>query len=46
MGFNVITNINREDYGIMWNMVLDSGGVMVGKEVQILLDVEADLTTD
>jgi polyisoprenoid-binding protein YceI len=46
MGFTALTRVNREDYGVMWNMPLESGGVMVGKEVQIILNIEADLTAD
>lgn len=43
MGFAATTTINREDYGIMWNVaLLEKGGVVVGKEVQITLDMEAD----
>jgi polyisoprenoid-binding protein YceI len=42
IGFTATTVINREDYGIMWNMPLDSWGLLVGKEVQITLDIEAD----
>ena len=44
MGFTATTRINRGDYGMTWNVLLESGGVMVGKEVLITLDVEADLT--
>jgi polyisoprenoid-binding protein YceI len=44
MGFTAITRINRGDYGMIWNVLLESGGVMVGKEVLITLDAEADLT--
>jgi hypothetical protein len=28
-----------------WNVAMESGGVMVGKEVKITLEVEADLVT-
>lgn len=45
MGFTAGAKINREDYGLIWNVILESGGVMVGKELQIVLDVEADLAT-
>ncbi len=45
-GFTARTKINREDYGVMWNEVLEGGGVMVGREVEITVNVEADLTTD
>jgi polyisoprenoid-binding protein YceI len=44
MGFAATTRINRGDYGMIWNVLLESGGVMVGKEVQITLDAEADIT--
>jgi polyisoprenoid-binding protein YceI len=43
MGFTATTPINRGDYNMTWNVLLKSGGVMVGKEVLITLDVEADL---
>ncbi len=34
------TKINRQDFGVSWNKTLDSGGVMVGDDVDITLDVE------
>lgn len=43
MGFAVTTKINREDFGLKWNEPLESGGVLVGKDVQIFIDVEVDL---
>ena len=43
IGFAATAKINREDFGVMWNETLESGGFMAGKEVQILLDIEADL---
>ena len=46
IGFAARTGINREDYALMWNVDLASGGVMVGKEVQIFLDIEADLINE
>ena len=42
-GFTASVSINREDYNIMWNEPLESGGVMVGKEILITLEIEADL---
>ena len=43
IGFTATTAVDREDYGITWNVaLLEKGGVVVGKEVQITLDVEAD----
>jgi polyisoprenoid-binding protein YceI len=34
------TKINRQDFGVAWNQKLDSGGVVVGDDVKITLDVE------
>ncbi|SIN08742.1 YceI family protein [Micromonospora cremea] len=34
-GFSATAEINREDYGLLWNVALESGGVLVGKTVQI-----------
>jgi polyisoprenoid-binding protein YceI len=34
------TKINRQDFGVAWNKSLDSGGVVVGDDVDITLDVE------
>jgi len=33
-------SVNRKDFGLNWNKNLDSGGVMVGDEVSITLDIE------
>ncbi len=33
--------INRQDFGVSWNKTLDTGGLVVGDDVQIDLDVEA-----
>ena len=40
-GFSATAEINREDYGLLWNVVLESGGVLVGKTVQIEIAGEA-----
>jgi polyisoprenoid-binding protein YceI len=34
------TKINRQDYGVKWNAKLDNGGVVVGDDVNIVIDVE------
>ena len=39
-GFSARTKINREDFGLTWNVALESGGVMVGKDVRIAIDLE------
>jgi polyisoprenoid-binding protein YceI len=46
MGFAASTAVNREDFGLLWNMALDAGGFMIGKEVRIYLDIEADLSAE
>lgn len=44
VGFSGATTVNREDFGIMWGSEpMEGGGLVAGKEVQIFLDVEADL---
>ncbi len=40
-GFEATTEINREDFGLTWNAALESGGVLVGKKVQIVAEVQA-----
>jgi polyisoprenoid-binding protein YceI len=39
--FSAKTKINREDFGLTWNQALETGGVLVGKDVTIDLEVEA-----
>ena len=34
------TKINRKDFGLSWNSALETGGILVGDEVTINLDVE------
>ncbi len=40
VGYSATTKINREDFGLTWNAVIEGGGVLVGKEVTIELDVQ------
>lgn len=46
IGFTATTRINREDFGLTWNMALESGGWLVGKDITITLDVESILQTE
>ena len=39
-GATATTKINRKDFGLSWNKVLDSGGLVVGDEVNIYVEVE------
>jgi polyisoprenoid-binding protein YceI len=34
------TKVNRQDYGVKWNAKLDSGGVVVGDDIAITIDIE------
>jgi len=39
--FSVITTLDRRDFGIVWNKVLESGGVLLGDEVIVEIELEA-----
>ncbi|AJE03137.1 YceI family protein [Geobacter pickeringii] len=39
-GATANTRINRKDFGLVWNKALESGGVVVGDEVTITLEIE------
>jgi len=39
-GFSAQTKINREDWGLTWNQTLETGGVLVGKDINISIEVE------
>ena len=41
--FSATTTINREDFGMVWNAPLEAGGVLVGKELKIELEIQAAL---
>lgn len=43
-GFTATTKINRKDFGLSWNKVLDAGGVLIGDEVEVILEVEGNKT--
>lgn len=40
-GFEATTEIDREEFGMVWNQALETGGVVLGKKVKIELAVEA-----
>ncbi len=40
-GFVARTRLDRRDFGVSWNDVVDRGGVVVGDEVEVTIDVEA-----
>ena len=39
--FSATTRIDRRDFGLTWNQGLETGGVLVGNDVKIVLDVQA-----
>ena len=39
-GASATATISRKDFGLLWNSTLETGGVVVGDEVKITLDVE------
>lgn len=41
MGFSAETRINRKDFGLTWNVALETGGVLVSEDVKILAEVQA-----
>lgn len=41
IGYTASTSVNRKEFGLIWNAALETGGVMVGDEVRIELDVQA-----
>jgi len=41
VAFSARTEIDRDQFGVSWNMALETGGVLVGKKVQIELEVQA-----
>lgn len=39
--FSAKTSVNREDFGLTWNQVLEAGGVLVGTKIEIDIEVQA-----
>jgi polyisoprenoid-binding protein YceI len=46
IGFEAISRINRHDFGVSWQDELPGGGVVVGNEIELILDAEAILLDD
>ena len=40
MGFSATTKVNRQDFGLKWNVALEAGGFLVGDDVKITIDAE------
>ncbi len=41
IGFQAHTELSRKEFGLTWNQVLETGGVLVGDKIEIALDVQA-----
>jgi polyisoprenoid-binding protein YceI len=41
IGFTAQTELDREAFGLTWNQTLETGGVLVGKQVRIEIEAEA-----
>ena len=41
VGFTLEGTLNRKDFGLGWNKVLEGGGLTVGEDVKLIIDVEA-----
>ncbi|GLC87702.1 YceI family protein [Lysinibacillus piscis] len=41
-GFEAETKIDREEFGLTWNAALETGGVLVGKEIKISVELEVN----
>lgn len=39
--FSATTSVNRTDFGLKWNQLIEAGGVLVGERVDIELEVQA-----
>jgi polyisoprenoid-binding protein YceI len=46
LGFRASTSVNREDFGMTWNVKMEKGGFVAGREVRITLCAEADLAEE
>lgn len=45
-GFSATASIDRKDFGLKWNQVLEAGGVLVGERIDIEIEVQAVLAAE
>jgi polyisoprenoid-binding protein YceI len=45
LGFSAVGVVQRKEFGLVWNAALDKGGVLVGDQVKLELDIQAVLQT-
>ncbi len=41
IGFEGSTKVNRKEFGLVWNVALEAGGVLVGEDITLNFDIEA-----
>jgi polyisoprenoid-binding protein YceI len=41
-GFEIETTLNRKDFGVIWNKNLDEGGLLLGEDVKVSINLEVD----
>jgi polyisoprenoid-binding protein YceI len=41
VAYTATTRLNRKDFGLTWNQTLETGGVLVGEDVDVTLDIQA-----
>jgi polyisoprenoid-binding protein YceI len=40
-GFSAVTRLNRKEFGLQWNVALETGGLLVGDRLDILIEIQA-----
>jgi polyisoprenoid-binding protein YceI len=46
VSFSAIAKIDRRDFGLTWNQALETGGILVGNEIKIAIEVQATQTIE
>jgi polyisoprenoid-binding protein YceI len=46
LGFSADTKLNRKDFGLTWNVALESGGWLVSDEIKVHAEIQAVPTTE
>jgi polyisoprenoid-binding protein YceI len=46
ISFNAVAKVNREEFGLKWNVALEAGGFLVGQDVKIELDIQGIKVTE
>lgn len=41
VAFEASATINRKEFGLTWNQVLETGGLLVGEDIEVVLDIQA-----